>query len=54
MSDSDIKEELKNVFASAAGVQLLIMILRVLAERTDNQLDDMLVDGIEAALSAYA
>lgn len=50
---ADVKDELKAVFATQAGAKLLVMLLRVLAERTENQLDDALVDGIEKALDIY-
>ena len=48
-----MKDELKEIFASQAGAILLISILRSLAERTENQIDDALVDAIERALAVY-
>lgn len=48
-----MNEEIKAIFASQAGATLLIMILRTLAEKTENTLDDALVDGIEKALDVY-
>lgn len=49
----DFKDELTKAFASKAGASILIMLLRALAERTENTLDDALVDGIEGALNTY-
>lgn len=48
-----MNDEIKAIFASQAGATLLIMILRALAEKTENTLDDALVDGIEKALDIY-
>lgn len=48
---SDLKDDLKDVFASESGKRLVVMLLRLLAERTDNTLDDMLVEGIAQALN---
>jgi len=47
---SDLTDELKDVFASESGKRLVIMLLRVLAERTDNDVDDMLVEAVATAL----
>lgn len=46
-------DEIQKTLALKAGAQLLVVGLRYLAKRTENQLDDQLVDAIEKALNVY-
>ena len=48
-----MKEELKDVLTSNASVTFILMLLRAYVERTENTLDDKIVDAVEVALSVY-
>lgn len=46
-------DDVTSLFKTKSGARLLIILLRALAEKTDNQLDDAIVDAVELALNEY-
>lgn len=46
-------DEIQKTLAIKAAAQLVIAGLRYLAQRSENQLDDQVVDVIEKALAVY-